>query len=45
MALSKYQIYLVALLLDLSLILLDGLRQNIRKKYAPYQAGKRLQSR
>ena len=38
MSLPKYQIYLVALLEVLSLILLNELRENIGAKYAPYKA-------
>ena len=35
---TKYQLYLVAHRDVLSLILADGLRQNIRAKYAPNKA-------
>ena len=45
MSLSKYQIYLVARKRQLSLILLDEVRQNICAKYEAYQTGQRLQPR
>jgi hypothetical protein len=37
-AIAKYQLYLVASGRDISLILADGLRQNIRAKHAPNKA-------
>jgi len=43
-AFTKYQLYLVASGRDLSLILADGLRQNIRAEHAPYKACEGLES-